>query len=460
MELSMMVKGITANSVTVQPASATTTSSSSTLTASRFHRSWPARASASRRSARDSIAEFQIRHEFVRHHAGPLRWHSGAAIFEIRHNTPAGSLYGFFRSDAFNAADPVSHTVLPFSDHRWAAARRSHRPEQDPLLRLVRITSGSSTIFLDPRRLRRTGVPLPTIRRSEASAKLDDVLSPKDQLSLRGSRWDSNNPFSLGGNGYPSPVRALPVRHERPGNGRVSSTRTSCSSCDVGYDDFLFRPDRAASVAGAADSISPGSPWRAVEPASIECSARSTALRLKLAQDKHDMKIGGRGTCTSRHRLLGLLENGRFTMSSIPVEPGHADPAERGVQSGDVEPVGAEFIRELLQPELNQSGWKIDVPRPEWRCGSGDTWKLKKSGVNYGLRWDDDFGVFSPPNVPETTINIQQRHADPGLRLQGQHPRPSRLRQRGGFAVRRSIRHSSSAAGAACTTARRTRTCS
>jgi len=54
---------------------------------------------------------------------------------------------------------------------------------------------------------------------------------------------------------------------------------------------------------------------------------------------------------------------------------------------------------------FNQSGWKIDVPRPEVALWSG---YLETEEAERQLRpaLGRRFGVFSPPNVPETTINI------------------------------------------------------
>ena len=109
MELSMMVKGITANDASAtSPASATTTSSSSTSTASRSRRSSPARASASRSSAarRSPSSRSSRTCSTSRRAARPA---SRCRRSRSRAPTPtSGSLYGFFRNDAFNAADPVA----------------------------------------------------------------------------------------------------------------------------------------------------------------------------------------------------------------------------------------------------------------------------------------------------------------------------------------------------------------
>ncbi len=56
---------------------------------------------------------------------------------------------------------------------------------------------------------------------------------------------------------------------------------------------------------------------------------------------------------------------------------------------------------------FNESGWQIDVPRPTVALWFGDNWRASnRLSINYGVRWDDDFGVFSPPNVPVTSIPI------------------------------------------------------
>src|SRR5258705_13094527 len=65
------------------------------------------------RDSRDALGEF----EFVSNHFDASQGHSSGvqvnAITKSGTNTPGGSFSGYFRSDRFNAADPVAHAVLP-----------------------------------------------------------------------------------------------------------------------------------------------------------------------------------------------------------------------------------------------------------------------------------------------------------------------------------------------------------
>src|SRR5207253_969901 len=73
------------------------------------------------RYSRDSIGEF----EFVSNRFDASQGHSSGvqvnAITKSGTNTPGGSFSGYFRSDKFNAADPVAHSVLPYQDQQLSA---------------------------------------------------------------------------------------------------------------------------------------------------------------------------------------------------------------------------------------------------------------------------------------------------------------------------------------------------
>ncbi len=411
MELSMMVKGITANSVTVQPGVSNDDFFQLNLDGQQISQKLASSSFGQPAFSRDSIAEFQIATNSFDITQGRSAGIQVQAISKSGTNTPSGSLYGFFRNDAFNAADPVSHTVLPFSDQQAGGTLGgpivlnkihyfgSYEYERNP-----------STIFSTPVGFSGQAFTLPTnTTQRSILAKLDDVLSQKDQLSLRGSRWDSNNPFSLSGNGYPSTASAL-YRYATNVLGTWSRVinKNLVQQLRVGYDDFYFGQTAQPSVAGAAEFDFPGltigAPYNLP---SIEWQ-REVEARYELNWHKggHDMKIGGEYMHVAHTGYWGILENGRFTMSSIPTNLASLIPQSAAFSPTTWNLSALNSYVNFYSQNFNQSGWKIDVPRPEVALWFGDTWKMKKLSVNYGLRWDDDFGVFSPPNVPETTITI------------------------------------------------------
>jgi hypothetical protein len=50
--------------------------------------------------------------------------------------------------------------------------------------------------------------------------------------------------------------------------------------------------------------------------------------------------------------------------------------------------------------DQNFGDWTIDIPRPTWAVWFGDTWRMNDSfTVNYGLRWDADWGALDPPLI-------------------------------------------------------------
>jgi len=411
MELSMMVKGITANSVTVQPGVSNDDFFQLNLDGQQISQKLASSSFGQPAFSRDAIAEFQIATNQFDITQGRSAGIQVQAVSKSGTNTPSGSLYGFFRNDAFNAPDPVSHTVLPFSDQQAGGTLGgpvvlnrlhyfvSYEYERNP-----------STIFSTPVGFSGQSFTLPTnTTQRSLLAKLDQVLSPQDQLSIRGSRWDSNNPFSLGGNGYPSTASVLDryATNVLATWSRVINTNL-VQQLRVGYDDFYFGQTALASVAGAPEFDFPGltigAPYNLP---SIEWQREAEArYELNWHRGSHDVKIGGEYLHVAHTGYWGILENGRFTMSSIPANLATLIPQSSAFTPTSWNLAALNSYVNFYSQNFNQSGWKIDVPRPEVAVWIGDTWKIKKLSLNYGLRWDDDLGVFAPPNVPETTIPI------------------------------------------------------
>src|SRR6185312_1239688 len=69
---------------------------------------------------------------------------------------------------------------------------------------------------------------------------------------------------------------------------------------------------------------------------------------------------------------------------------------------------------------FHPSDWGINVPRPTWALWLGDNWRIgNQLTVNYGLRWDVDWGVASPPDVVVNTIPINNNAAAAGKDIPG-----------------------------------------
>ena len=90
--------------------------------------------------SRESIAEFQIVTNMFDITQGRSIGIQVQAVSRAGTNKMAGSYYGYFRDDKFNAPDPVAFKVLPYSNQQIGGnLRRPDRQGQAPLLRVVRI---------------------------------------------------------------------------------------------------------------------------------------------------------------------------------------------------------------------------------------------------------------------------------------------------------------------------------
>ena len=116
------------------------------------------------------------------------------------------------------------------------------------------------TIFSAPAGLSGQTFTFPTkTTQKSLLARVDTVLSNKDSLSIRGSRWDWNNPFNLGGGSYPSTANVLePVRDERPRHLVEGHQQQHGAAGPRGYDDFFFGQTPLDSVVGTPEFDFPG----------------------------------------------------------------------------------------------------------------------------------------------------------------------------------------------------------
>jgi len=412
MELSMMVKGITANNIGNQPGVSNDDFFQLNLDGQQITQKLAGSGFGQPAFSRDAISEFQIVTSQFDITQGRSAGIQVQAISKSGTNSSAGSVYGFFRDDKFNAADKVAKAVLPYSDQQIGGTLGgpivrdkmhyfvSYEYERQP-----------GTIFSAPAGLSGQTFTFPTkTTQKSLLARVDTVLSNKDQLSIRGSRWDWSNPFNLGGGSYPSTANILD-RYATNVLGtwsRVINSNT-VQQIRVGYDDFFFGQTPLDSVVGTPEFDFPGLTIGA--PYNLPSVEWQRVLEgryeLNRHQGSHDFKMGGEFLHVAHTGYWHIRKNGVFTMTSVPANLSSLIPqnAPFDTSKWNIAALNPFVLR--YDQSFNQSGWLIDIPRPEMAVWFGDNWHVNnRLSINYGVRWDDDLGVFSPPGVPVTTVNI------------------------------------------------------
>src|SRR5437762_348630 len=199
MELSKLVKGITANDVTNTPGVGRDDDFQLNLDGQQITQKIAGSGFGQPRFSRESIAEFQIVTNMFDITQGRSTGIEVQAITRSGANTPSGSVYGFFRDAKLNAPDPVANRVLPYSNQQVGGALggpivkdkahffASYEYEREP-----------GTYFSSPSTLPGQSFTVPYKNNQKSFlVRFDVQLSAKDRVTIRGSRWDWSNPVVM-----------------------------------------------------------------------------------------------------------------------------------------------------------------------------------------------------------------------------------------------------------------------
>ena len=119
MELSKLVKGITANNIeNNRPGVASDDQFQLNLDGQQITQKVAGSGFGQPKFSREAIAEFQIVTTMFDITQGRSTGVEVQAISKSGTNSLAGSFYGYFRSDKFNSEDPVANKVLPYSNQQ------------------------------------------------------------------------------------------------------------------------------------------------------------------------------------------------------------------------------------------------------------------------------------------------------------------------------------------------------
>jgi hypothetical protein len=420
MELSKLVKGITANDVTNTPGVGRDDDFQLNLDGQQITQKVAGSGFGQPKFSREAIAEFQIVTNLFDVTQGRSAGIQVQAISRSGTNTMAGSVYGFFRDDKFNAPDPVANRVLPYQNQQVGGALGgpivkdkihffgSYEYEREP-----------GTIFTAPSILPGQSFTLPYKNTQKSFlARVDDQLSARDRLTVRGSLYYLDNPLVLGAgahptNGYISTQQATNVA----ANWSKVLSDTKVQEIRVGYNHFDWTRTPVPGQTGVEYNFVGLIVGKAYNyPQVFDQNNFESRYDLSLHKNAHDLKIGGEFIYVKNTGEWFIQSVGRMIFNSNPANLNQiivgTDPANWNIASI---PVGT--IREFDQ-NFHPGGWQINVPRPTWAAWIGDNWRVTDQlTLNYGVRWDVDWGVASPPDVVTNSIPINNNAAAAGTNV-------------------------------------------
>ncbi|NOT44905.1 MAG: TonB-dependent receptor [Acidobacteria bacterium] len=420
-ELSLMVKGVTANNVTNTPG-ASDGQFQLNLDGQQITQRVAGSGFGQPKVSREAIAEFQIVTNMFDITQGRSTGMQVQAVSRAGTNDLRAVTYGFFRSDKFNAPDPVAGEVLPFQNQQAGftvggpIARdkahffASYEYEREP-----------STAFLQPTRL-----PNQTFRFETKSVnknylgRVDYQHSPTDTFTVRGQRWDFNNPFDISsGTAHPSTAEQLTQRSTN-----VFGTWTHVISSNLmlqvhgGYNGFSWFNDAIPSndvqfyqtpffvpqisfpgLTLGGQRNYPNYTWQ---------DTLSSRGDLTWNTDRHEMKFGAEFLRVKDTKNWSLNRRGTYVFATRPsdAELERRFPADAWDDPSQWDLSGLEA--NLQRFDINfHPDYLVDTPRPTLALWFGDNWRVSDTlSVNVGVRYDADWGATNPPFVTDNVILI------------------------------------------------------
>ncbi len=421
-ELSLLVKGITANNVAERPGVGRDDQFQLNLDGQQITQRVAGSGFGQPKISREAIAEFQIVTNLFDITQGRSTGIQVQAISRSGTNDMKGSLYGFFRDDSFNKADPVAGIVLPFSNQQAGGTLGgpivrnkahfffSYEYEREP-----------ATAFLQPTRLPAQSFAFESRSTNKnILGRVDYQFSTRNRVSARAQRWDFYNPFQIAsGTTHPSRAEQLTqyatnvfggwthiksnnlVLEVRGGFNGFSWLNDSQKAFDVQFHNTPFLVPEFSFPGLLIGGIRnyPNYTWQ---------DTYSGRTDVSWHLDRHQIKFGGEFLRIKDTKDWSLNRRGTYVFSSRPSD---AELERRFPASAWNDPLKWDVTG--LEPFLQRfdinfhPDYAVDVPRPTLAIWLGDTWRATNNlTLNLGVRWDADWGATDPPGVRESVILI------------------------------------------------------
>ncbi len=414
-ELSNMVKGMTANNIVNTPGVADDMFQLN-LDGQQITQKIAGSGFGQPRFSRESIAEFQIVTNLFDITQGRSAGVQVQAISKSGTNTNSGSFYGFFRDDQLNASDKVAKRVLPYSNQQIGGTFGgpivrdkmhyfvSYEYEREP-----------GTFFSSPSTLPGQSFTVPYKNGQKSLlARVDDQLTAASRLTIRGSRWTWSNPFVLGINGHPSnaSVQTKAANNVLGTWSYAGSGSNKVHQIKGGWNNFDWTNAPLPEMVGYPQYDFPGltigAPYNF--PQHPRQNNWETRYDLTWNKGKHDIKMGVEYVHVQHSGDWYIQSIGRYTMSTVPSNLGTLIPASAATDPSQWNIAALNPIASRLDKNYSYTGWEdiIDSPRPTYAVWFGDTWRVSNQlTINYGIRYDADPNMAAAPNVKENSILVE-----------------------------------------------------
>jgi Carboxypeptidase regulatory-like domain/TonB dependent receptor len=414
MELSLQVKGITANNVDNRPGVGDDNAFQLNLDGQQITNKVASSGFGQPKFSREAIAEFQIITNLFDITQGRSTGVQVQAISKSGTNNLRGSAYGYFRDDKWNSADFVANRVLPYQNQQTGASLGGPlRKDKLHYFLSYEYEREPGTVFFAP-------VNLPALRTSAADkqvnhsalGRMDHDWTDKSHVSYRYSFWRFDRPNDKQAE-HPTQSAS---RTRKADNYLVSWSHVRSSSMveelRVGYNTFGWT--NGVALGDLVTTAPPG--WLGTGTPSFnfingtigppqnfpqEFNQNMGTARYDLTWNKgaHEMKIGAELLVWKDSGEWHLGERGVFNFGSNPADLGRRFPGNDPTQ-WDITGLDT-FATNFLQ---NTGNWDVDIPRPTYAIWFGDNWRVgDQLTINYGVRYDLDQGATDPPDTKNTT---------------------------------------------------------
>jgi hypothetical protein len=400
LQLSMLVPGITSNDVVNSPLGATDGGKLQiNIDGQQVTQNSASDSFGQPQYSQDAIDQFQIITNRFDATSGRSSRIQINAQTKSGSNAFHGSLYGYFRSDTFNASDPVAHRVLPFSDQQFGGTVGG--PIKRNKLFFFFAYEGErqpNTIFDTPIGFGGISYTFPNqLRTNSYLLHADWQINSTEHFSVRATGFTWAVPFN-NVSGTASPTRATDSTRTAYGAlGTLTSTLSPAlvNEAKIGFNHFDWENDPLIlSQEYRLPTITVGAPYN--YPQQLGQGTYQYRDDLFWLKGSHSFKFGGDYLHTDYSGNFGQnvrgtvlsFSSGVTALNLASIFPVWNDPKTWNIAA--LSPYATSFTQGF-------GNYLYSIPTNAIGFWAQDDWKVTpRLTLNLGLRYDNDLGIFNP----------------------------------------------------------------